>query len=85
MFQTTDQQGTATGENISFENLDFDPIIPFIDSGTAIQPTFRAIDTDGTSLYFDLQGRMLNGKPMKGLFIEKQGSTNTGSKKIINR
>ena len=85
MFQTTDQQGTATGENVSFENLSFDPIIPFIDSGTAIQPTFRAIDTDGTSLYFDLQGRMLNGKPMKGLFIEKQGSTNTGSKKIINR
>jgi len=30
---------------------------------------FRAIDTDGTSLYFDLQGRMLNGKPVKGLYI----------------
>ena len=84
MFQTSDQQGTSTGENVNFENLNFEPIIPFIDNGTAIQPTFRAIDTDGTSLYFDLQGRMLNGKPMKGIFIEKQGS-NTGSKKIINK
>ncbi|MBO7119364.1 MAG: hypothetical protein J6W03_03485, partial [Bacteroidaceae bacterium] len=70
MFQTTDQQGTATGENVSFENLDFEPIIPFIDNGTGIQPTFRAIDTDGTNFYFDIQGRMLNGKPAKGVYIE---------------
>lgn len=31
---------------------------------------FRSIDTDGTSHYFDLQGRMLNSKPEKGLYIE---------------
>ncbi|MBQ7526739.1 MAG: hypothetical protein IJT11_03305 [Bacteroidaceae bacterium] len=41
-----------------------------MDNGTGIQPTFRVIDTDGTNLYFDLQGRMLNGKPLKGLYIE---------------
>ena len=84
MFQTTDQQGTATGENVSFENLDFEPIIPFIDSSTGIQPTFRIIDSDGTNLYFDLQGRMLNGKPQKGMYIEKQGSAETGGKKILS-
>ena len=82
MFQTTDQQGTATGENVSFENLDFEPIIPFIDGGTGIQPTFRVIDTDGTNLYFDLQGRMLNGKSLNGLYIEKQG---TDAKKVLKR
>ena len=37
---------------------------------TGIQPTLRTIDADGTSRYFDLQGRMLNGKPEKGLYIE---------------
>ena len=39
------------------------------DSPTGIQPTIRAIDADGTSRYFDLQGRMLNGAPVKGLYI----------------
>ena len=36
---------------------------------TSIQPTIQTIDADGTSRYFDLQGRMLNGKPDKGLYI----------------
>ena len=78
MFQTADQQGTSTGENVNYENLDFDPVIPFIDSSTGIQPTFRVIDTDGTNLYFDLQGRMLNGKPLNGLYIYQ-------GKKVIKR
>ena len=37
---------------------------------TGIQPTIRTIEADGTSRYFDIQGRLLNGKPDKGLFIE---------------
>ena len=37
---------------------------------TGIQPTIQTIDADGTSRYFDLQGRMLNGKPEKGVFIK---------------
>ena len=36
---------------------------------TGIEATFRTIDTDGTNRYFDLQGRMLNGKPEKGLLF----------------
>ena len=43
-----------------------------------IQPTIITIDSDGTSRYFDLQGRMLNGKPDKGLFIEN-------GKKTVNK
>ena len=37
---------------------------------TDIQPTIKTIEADGTSRYFDLQGRMLDGKPDKGLYIE---------------
>ena len=78
IFQSTDQQGTSTGENVNYENLDYEPIIPFIDGTTGIEPTFRVIDTDGTNLYFDLQGRMLNDKPLNGLYIEN-------GKKVIKR
>ena len=78
MFQTSDQQGTSTGENINYDNLNYEAAIPYIDNtSTDIQPTIRAIDTDGTSRYFDLQGRLLNGQPDKGLYIEN-------GKKVFN-
>ena len=50
--------------SISFEG-DIPTPIP-----TAIQPVIQTIENDGTSRYFDLQGRMLNGKPSKGIYIE---------------
>ena len=79
LFQNVDQQGTSTGENISFDDLSYEPVIPYIEDITVgIQPTIIAIEADGTSRYFDLQGRMLNGKPAKGAFIEN-------GKKIINK
>ena len=72
LFQNVDQQGTSTGENISFDDLNYEPVIPFIDDTTVgIQPTIIAIDADGTSRYFDLQGRMLSCKPQKGFYIDK--------------
>ena len=37
---------------------------------TDITPTIHTIDNDGTHNYFDLQGRRLNGKPEKGIYIE---------------
>ena len=37
---------------------------------TGIQPTICTIEADGTNRYFDLQGRMLSGKPAKGLYID---------------
>ena len=79
MFQMIDQQGTSAGENVNGDNLDFEATIPYTDSETTdIQPTIRAIDADGTSRYFDLQGRLLNGKPVKGMYIEN-------GKKVINQ
>jgi hypothetical protein len=42
---------------------------------TAILPTIQTIDADGTKRYFDMQGRMLNGKPDKGLYIENGRKT----------
>ena len=35
----------------------------------AIEPVIRTIDRDGTERYFDMNGRLLNGKPQKGLYI----------------
>lgn len=79
MFQMGNQSESAAGESITFDNLSYEANIPYIDeASTGIEPTIRTIDTDGTSRYFDLQGRMLNGKPDKGLFIEN-------GKIIINR
>ena len=40
------------------------------DDPTAIKPIIRVIENDGTSRYFDLQGRLLNGKPDESLFID---------------
>lgn len=79
MFQMIDQQGTSASENVNSDNLDYEATIPYIESAsTGIQPTIQTIDADGTSRYFDLQGRLLNGKPVKGLYIEN-------GKKIIDR
>ena len=38
---------------------------------TGINPIILTIEADGTSRYFDLQGRLLQGKPDKGLYIEE--------------
>ena len=43
---------------------------------TDISPIIQTIESDGTSRYFDLQGRMLIGKPNKGIYI-------TDGKKVI--
>jgi hypothetical protein len=39
-------------------------------TATGINPIIKTIEADSTSRYFDLQGRMLNGKPDKGLYIK---------------
>ena len=52
-------------------NILYEADIPIPSSvPTGILPTIQTIEADGTSRYFDLQGRMLNGKPNKGLYIE---------------
>ena len=79
MFQTNEQQGTSTGENINYDNLEYEGNIPYIEqTPTGIQHTIVTVDTDGTSRYFDMEGRMLNSKPDKGLYIEN-------GKKIVTK
>ena len=79
MFQMIDQQGTSAGENVNNDNMEYEGNIPFTENTpNGIQPTLRTIDADGTSRYFDLQGRLLNGKPNNGLYIEN-------GRKFINR
>ena len=78
MFQTGNQSDVNSNESITYDSLDFEGDIPNADSPTGIQPTILTIDADGTSRYFDMQGRMLNAKPAKGMFIEN-------GKKVLNR
>lgn len=79
MFQMIGQQGTSAGENVNNDNMEYEGNIPFTENAPSdIQPTLRTIDADGISRYFDLQGRLLNGKPNNGLYIEN-------SRKFINR
>jgi hypothetical protein len=51
-----------------------------IDDGeaTTIDAVIRTIDTDGTEHYYDMNGRQLNGKPQKGMYIHN-------GKKYINK
>ena len=58
-----------TGEIEAFPADSFEGDV-FHEDATGIVPTIRTIDPDGTSRYFDLQGRMLNGKPDKGVYIK---------------
>ncbi len=71
MLEKFNQQGTNAGEDGNNDNMDYEGDIPFTGSSpSGIQPTIQTIDADGISRYFDLQGRMLNGKPDRGIFIE---------------
>ena len=78
LFQMVEQEGTSAGENIDYNNTGYEGDIPYTDGApTAIQPTIVAIDADGNCRYFDLQGRLLDNKPGKGLYIKN-------GKKIAN-
>jgi hypothetical protein len=51
-----------------------------IDDGeaTTIDTVIRTIDADGTEHYYDMNGRLLSGKPQKGMYIHN-------GKKYINK
>ena len=53
-----------------FDRLGIGDLIGGADGATGIVPTIRTIDRDGTENFFDLQGRRLNSKPNKGIYIE---------------
>lgn len=64
----TEPETTDATATIAFEG-DI-PIIEETDV-TAVEPTFRVVDEDGTSRCFDLQGRLIKDKPAKGVYINK--------------
>ena len=72
--------GVSGGSLPDVINMFFDADIATPSSHpTGIEPTIQTIEADGTSRYFDLQGRMLNGKPLNGIFIYQ------GKKIITNK
>ena len=61
------EDGDGRGEVAEMPGLNY---IGDWNGTTTAMPLIHTIDSDGTHNYFDLQGRQLNGKPGKGLFIE---------------
>ena len=81
MFSNAGVTNVSGGSVPDAINMLFDADIPTPSSHpTGIEPiTIQTIEADGTSRYFDLQGRMLNGKPLNGIYIYQ------GKKIIINK
>ena len=62
----------SEGDAPYFEQLpdEFVYDVPDNEELTGIKPTIHTIDADGTHRYFDLLGRPLNSKPLKGIYID---------------
>ncbi len=79
MFSNAGVNSVSDGSVHDASNIIFNPDIPTpaeipvgIDPIEGDSPfTIRTIEADGTSRYFDLQGRMLSSKPQKGFYIDK--------------
>lgn len=56
----------ATTNGARFLDMTFED-----DKTTAIAPVIQTIDADGTEHYYDMNGRQLNGKPQKGIYIHQ--------------
>jgi hypothetical protein len=65
-------QATATSNNARVLNMVFE------DGETTDIQQIRTIDADGTEHYYDMNGRLLSGKPQKGMYIHN-------GKKYINK
>lgn len=64
------ENGAESGNETDFPTDDYEGYADIPDDETAIRPVIQTIDGDGTSHYYDLQGRPLNGKPNKGVYIQ---------------
>jgi hypothetical protein len=76
VFKTIFQPSNSTSVD-ALESVVFHGDIPMTTTTGIESYSIQTIDADGTSRYFDLQGRMLNGKPDKGLYIKN-------GKKFVN-
>ena len=68
MFSNAGVSNVGDGNVHDALNILFEGDIP-VPVATGISPVLQTIDADGTHRYFDLQGRMLDGMPDKGVFI----------------
>ena len=66
-----------TGEVEEFPSADFENDF-FSGEETTISPIIRTIEADGSSRYFDLQGRQLTAPAAKGIYIRD-------GKKVMNK
>lgn len=64
------QDGDGNGEVAEIPGLYYLGDINGSETNGIVAPTIHTIDRDGTHNYYDLQGRRLNGKPNKGIYIE---------------
>lgn len=83
-FRTMLQPAAGNVQTSENGKIAFNGDIPYrTDEATGIHEmdgySIQTIDADGIHRYFDLQGRMLSGKPMNGIFI------NNGKKLIISK
>lgn len=59
-FQAASNSNFAKELRVSFKELD---------SPTGVDTIIRTLDSDGSERYYDINGRRLNGKPQRGLYI----------------
>ncbi|MBP5339985.1 MAG: hypothetical protein J6Z14_11915 [Prevotella sp.] len=65
------ENGLVFGEVTDFPADSFEGDNPDIDDVTGIRPVIHTIDADGTSRYYDMQGRPLHNKhSKKGIYIK---------------
>ncbi len=67
-FQATTSASAPRALNMTIEDSE----------ATAVDAVIRTIDADGTEHYYDMNGRLLSGKPQKGMYIHN-------GKKYINK
>jgi len=63
------EDGMEEGDETDFPADEYDVDFVFGDE-TGLSSIIQTIDSDGTSHYYDLQGRQLNGKLNKGVYIK---------------
>jgi hypothetical protein len=76
MINDTKYNDTFTGaaDEIETGEVEAFPIDHFVGDlpdgpSTAVRPAIRTVEADGTSRYFDLNGRQIDTKPVRGVYI----------------
>ena len=77
VFKTIFQPSNSTSVD-ALESVVFHGDIPMTTTTGIESYSIQTIDADGATRYFDLQGRLLNDKPVKGLYIKD-------NKKVFDR